>query len=538
MANKNVTIKKRNVSNNDWDELYPVTTAENVKCEDGSSVDAQLADIAYKTVGGTADAITVSKQGFALTDGQYVEFKATANNTGNMTIKVNSEAVKSLRNEDGEQLSNGDIEANKYYKAIYNGTSDFFQLAPKGGARINGIKKTFPIASGQTISKGDFVRFINKELSQSVIASNTTSSITTLGTSSVTLSVKTAKFPNENRTIFIYTVGSQIRASIATVTSSNTLLTGGYIVIEPSLSGATISAISLLDNTRAIVLYKNVSSTFSRFINIGGGTTITSVSASVSIPSLASPNEISLATITPTRVLVTYTDVNDSIKPKIFGITISGSTITTGTHQTLSTQVSNTPRVIKLSDNKVVVTYNAQFPRFSTVDISSDFSITIGPERTSSLVGPHEVLPLSETQFLLFVTGSTSGVVGIGTVSGNSITFTNITLYIIPSTTKPAIGKFEDNIYIATYDLSNRVYGQAFSIENDAIVAGLVEPITDTSSNVGGEVVQVNDGFAMKAHGESSGINTTLQLLTYLPVIHGLANQNGVGGDNIEIYTI
>ncbi len=47
MANKNVTIKKRNASNNDWDILYPVTTAENVKCGDGtSSVDAQLADIA------------------------------------------------------------------------------------------------------------------------------------------------------------------------------------------------------------------------------------------------------------------------------------------------------------------------------------------------------------------------------------------------------------------------------------------------------------------------------------------------------------
>lgn len=48
MANKNVTIKKRNVSNTGWDELYPVTTAENVKFEDGSSVSAQLADIANK----------------------------------------------------------------------------------------------------------------------------------------------------------------------------------------------------------------------------------------------------------------------------------------------------------------------------------------------------------------------------------------------------------------------------------------------------------------------------------------------------------
>ncbi|MCT4544427.1 MAG: hypothetical protein N4A63_12850, partial [Vallitalea sp.] len=101
-----------------------------------NEVSASMADIAYKTVSGTANAITISKQGFTLTDGQYVEFKATANNTGNMTIKVNDEAVKFLRNEDGEQLSSEDIEANKYYKAIYNSDNDFFLLAPRGGGDI------------------------------------------------------------------------------------------------------------------------------------------------------------------------------------------------------------------------------------------------------------------------------------------------------------------------------------------------------------------------------------------------------------------
>ncbi|MCT4543576.1 MAG: DUF5050 domain-containing protein [Vallitalea sp.] len=107
-----------------------------------NEVSASMADIAYKTASGTANAITISKQGFTLTDGQYIEFKTTSNNTGNMTIKVNNEAVKSLRNEDGEQLSNGDIEANKYYKAIYNSNNDFFLLAPKGGGVI-GIQESY-----------------------------------------------------------------------------------------------------------------------------------------------------------------------------------------------------------------------------------------------------------------------------------------------------------------------------------------------------------------------------------------------------------
>jgi N-acetylneuraminic acid mutarotase len=114
-----------------------------------NEVSASMADIAYKTVSGTANAITISKQGFTLTDGQYVEFKATANNTGNMTIKVNDEAVKFLRNEDGEQLSSEDIEANKYYKAIYNSNNDFFLLAPRGGGKIE-FYNTKPISVGDT----------------------------------------------------------------------------------------------------------------------------------------------------------------------------------------------------------------------------------------------------------------------------------------------------------------------------------------------------------------------------------------------------
>lgn len=42
MAKKNILIKKRNGTT--WDELYPITTANNVKTSDGSSVEAHLAD--------------------------------------------------------------------------------------------------------------------------------------------------------------------------------------------------------------------------------------------------------------------------------------------------------------------------------------------------------------------------------------------------------------------------------------------------------------------------------------------------------------
>ncbi|QUH29999.1 hypothetical protein [Vallitalea guaymasensis] len=130
-------------------------------------IEEKLDDIAYKTVGGTANNITVTKQGFSLTDGQYVEFKTTANNTGNMTLDVNSLGVISLRDEDSEQLSSGDIEANKYYKAIYDATQGFFVLAPRGGgAEINANEGNFIISSN--VNKGDALFF--DELDRAILS--------------------------------------------------------------------------------------------------------------------------------------------------------------------------------------------------------------------------------------------------------------------------------------------------------------------------------------------------------------------------------
>lgn len=44
MADKNLQMKQRNSANTDWDNLFPMTKAENVKAADGSSVAAHLAD--------------------------------------------------------------------------------------------------------------------------------------------------------------------------------------------------------------------------------------------------------------------------------------------------------------------------------------------------------------------------------------------------------------------------------------------------------------------------------------------------------------
>ncbi|MBU3193454.1 hypothetical protein [Clostridium algidicarnis] len=48
MAKKNILIKKKN-DGKEWDELYPITTASNVKCSDGKDVESTLLEKAKES---------------------------------------------------------------------------------------------------------------------------------------------------------------------------------------------------------------------------------------------------------------------------------------------------------------------------------------------------------------------------------------------------------------------------------------------------------------------------------------------------------
>lgn len=98
---------------------------------DVSSNKNKISDSTYKSAGGSTNSISVSKTGFVLSTGHFVDFKARYTNTGNVNLLVNSYSYKDLKNADGTELSAGDIEANNYYRAIWNGS--FFVLASKGG---------------------------------------------------------------------------------------------------------------------------------------------------------------------------------------------------------------------------------------------------------------------------------------------------------------------------------------------------------------------------------------------------------------------
>jgi hypothetical protein len=94
------------------------------------------------TAGGTADALTLTPTPAitAYATGQKFRFKASANaNTGAATVAVSGLTAKALQLND-TALAAGDIAANKYYEALYDGTA--FQIQRISAAASSTIAST------------------------------------------------------------------------------------------------------------------------------------------------------------------------------------------------------------------------------------------------------------------------------------------------------------------------------------------------------------------------------------------------------------
>jgi microcystin-dependent protein len=89
----------------------------------------------YPTVGGTADAITLTGAAAAITAyaaGQTFFFIAGATNTGAVTVNVDSVGVKSITGPAGTALTAGHIVVGSTYSMTYDGTQ--FQISTSAGA--------------------------------------------------------------------------------------------------------------------------------------------------------------------------------------------------------------------------------------------------------------------------------------------------------------------------------------------------------------------------------------------------------------------
>ena len=92
--------------------------------------------ITVGTDSGAADAYVVALPytPASYADGLEVIFKASAANTGDATVNVNSLGVKSIKRQDGSALVAGDIAASKFTVLRYNSTTGMFEIQTNSAA--------------------------------------------------------------------------------------------------------------------------------------------------------------------------------------------------------------------------------------------------------------------------------------------------------------------------------------------------------------------------------------------------------------------
>jgi len=83
VAKKNILIKKKNGTT--WDELYPITTANNVKTSDGSSVEAHLVENTshFKEIGAIGKGQIITDFNLATKQGKYIIADVSSGVTNN-----------------------------------------------------------------------------------------------------------------------------------------------------------------------------------------------------------------------------------------------------------------------------------------------------------------------------------------------------------------------------------------------------------------------------------------------------------------------
>jgi hypothetical protein len=95
--------------------------------------------LSYCSVGGTADVITLTRTETlaAYADGVQVLFQASGDNTGAVTVNVDSLGAKSLVSVKGNALEAGDLTSGSFFTAVYNATSGKFQLLQVSDAELD-----------------------------------------------------------------------------------------------------------------------------------------------------------------------------------------------------------------------------------------------------------------------------------------------------------------------------------------------------------------------------------------------------------------
>jgi predicted GNAT superfamily acetyltransferase len=419
-----------------------------------------------------------------------------------------------------------------------------------GGAKIEELLKSYTVASGQTITAGTFVNYIQTSLT---LGAETTFNAAFTSSTKITAL-------DDNKIVVIYVDGSNSFFATAIVgTISGTTISWGSTYVF-NANGTSDMDITSVDTNKIVIAYRNYGNSSFGTAKVGtiSGTVITFGSEYVFNSNTT--DKISIATLDTDKIIVAYDNNGNSNFNTAKVGTISGTVITFGSEYVFNN--SNIPLsrtslgyVTALSPDKVVFAYQhristSNFGKAKVGTISGTV-ITFGSEyEFVSSGGLRTFIEKLNTNIIIvsYTLNNGSGCVKIGLVNGTVITFGSQYIYNASDTEFSDIAVLSpDKIVISYRDNGNSNFGTVreakidagfITFESPSVFNGsLIFDSNITSVDNNKIVVVYRDNVGSTDYGNA--IVGTLPLFitdTKDEKVFGLAKTGGTAGQTVEVF--
>jgi hypothetical protein len=393
-----------------------------------------------------------------------------------------------------------------------------------GGLELQEALKSFSVASGQTITAGTFVDYLQGNNigfgSQSQFNDPTYDiSITAFGTNRVvvayrdnnnanrgtarvgTISGTTISWGSEfvfntvitsytsitafgtDKIVIAYTDGNSYTGTAIVGTISGTTISWGSASVFSTSNTADRISITAFGTDRVVVAYRNNGNS-GRGTSIVGtisGTTISWGSASVFNTSTSGTSDISITAFGTDRVVVAYKNVGDSSRGTAIVGTISGTTISWGSASVFSTATTTFIYITNFETDRIIITFSGSNDSgYARVGTISETTISWG---SASVFSTNQTSNISHTVFgdKVIVSyrnrgNSNRGTAIVGTISGTTISWGSAFIFNDVWTEDIGITAFgTDKIVIAYRSVGFNGWGYA-------IVGTIPQLITNTTA--------------------------------------------------------
>jgi hypothetical protein len=410
-----------------------------------------------------------------------------------------------------------------------------------GGLKIEEIIKSFPVASGQTITAGTFVDFITGTYSVSTANTITTNTIGGNEVDAVAL--------NQTTVVLLYSNSSQndkVFATLLTISGSTVSVVSTVNVFNFASSSV---AIAKLDNNRAMAIYRrngNQGTAGAKVLTISGSSITLGSEANITGGNV---NFLAAAGLDSTRVLFTFQNEATN-RGNAMVINAPSTSITSlGTQFVIITSGVSQLNVVALTANTAIAVYSANsysnIGYVSRLSISGSTVSSLGNDNfTSVSAGEPQVAKLNDTKAIISYRGASNLLYARTVNAQGSPTFgAEFTVNNSP-TYDSSISSLEDGSKaLIVYNESNVGKGKILLVSGTT-VSNFTSTFAFTSEAIG-QMINVSlsntktivtyrglDNFYYNRIVEAPLLITN----TTAEKVFGLAKTGGTAGQTIEVF--